>query len=105
MQSVLLTPRIVVNSIFILYLALMIAYAIELVQCNWSKRKPKRIYGILICAWSLFLGAYVLFALANAIGIIVILIGIFIFRWNKRITDKLFLLPLLTLCLHVSALN
>ena len=74
---------------FILGLVLMISYALEFVYYKSSKRQSKRVFNVLVSTWFIILGIYVFFTLSYWIGILVVLIGVFQFYWDRRIAGKL----------------
>ena len=91
MQAVSVPPRIVIDGLFVLGLALMIGYAFEFVYCKSSNRPVKRVFNVLVWIWFTVLGLYVFFALSYWIGILAVVGGAFLFYWDKRIAGRLLL--------------
>ncbi len=84
-----LTPRTIVNGLFIVGIALGIAYIAEFMKCKSSGNKQKRIFGIVGAVWFITVGIYVVFALSFVAGTAVVLLGIFTYYWDKHIVNRL----------------
>ena len=95
MQVLSVTPSTIIDVMFILGLVLMIIYALEFVYYKSSKRQSKRVFNVIVSTWFILLGVYVFFALSYWIGILVVIIGVFQFYWDRRIAGKLLLAMLL----------
>ena len=63
MLDIEITPRVIVNSLFILGLVLAIAYALEFAKCKVSGNKEKRRFNIMVCLWFVLVGTYLFVAI------------------------------------------
>lgn len=84
-----ITPRVIVNSLFILGLVLAIAYALEFAKCKVSGHKEKRRFNIMVCLWFVLVGTYLFVAISFIAGTVSIVFGIFVYFLDKRVADKL----------------
>ena len=84
-----ITPRLIVNSLFILGLILAIAFALEFAKCKVSGHKEKRRFNILLCLWFIMVGIYLFVAISFVAGTVSIVFGVFAYFFDKRIANKL----------------